>query len=55
MLNVLLILVAMSIAVPYAIFRISGQKNGKQCLMMNIIGFFSIIGVAFVGLMGVLP
>lgn len=52
MLNVLLILVAMSIAVPYAIFRISGQKNGKQCLMMNIIGFFSIIGVAFVGLMG---
>ena len=52
LLNVLLVLVALSVAVPYVIFRINGKTNGKQCLVMNIAGFFSLIGVAFVVMMG---
>lgn len=48
LLNVLCVLVALSIIVPFAWFRISGGKNAKQCLAMNIISFASFLGLAFI-------
>ena len=45
MLKVLLILAVASVVIPFAAFRATGSKKGKECLLMNVISFFSILAV----------
>lgn len=42
-LKVLLFFVGISILAPIAVFKATGKKKGKECLLMNIISFFSIL------------
>ena len=51
MVKILLALIAMTIIVPFAWFHVSGKKNGKQCLLMNAISFFSLLGIASVAML----
>ena len=50
LLNVLLVLMVLSVAVPYIWYRASGKTKGKQCLLMNAISFFSLFGIASVAM-----
>ncbi len=52
MLTILFVLVALSIIVPLGIFYATGRQNKKQCLLMNIISFFSIIGLGTIVMLG---
>lgn len=45
LLKVLCIIAALSVAVPMALYHALGKKKGKECLLMNIISFFSCIGI----------
>ena len=44
-LTILLALAALSVIVPLVAFKAAGSKNGKECLLMNIISFFGILAV----------
>ena len=52
LLTVLLILAGLSVAVPYAVYRVNGRTKGKECLLMNAIMFFSVIGIGVVYSLG---
>ncbi len=43
LMNVLFVLVLVSVLAPLAIYKFSGEKNGKVCLAMNIITFFGLM------------
>lgn len=56
LIKILLVLALASVLVPYVWYRANGRTKGKQCILMNVISFFSvfaIIGVA--GLVGASP
>lgn len=44
-LKILLVFVGISILAPIAIFKATGNKKGKECMLMNIISFFSILAL----------
>lgn len=52
LMKILLGLVILSVVVPIAIFNVNGKKNAKQCLMMNLISFFSIFGIGSLFMLG---
>ena len=43
LLNVLFFLVVLSLAAPLIIYKATGNKNGKECLILNIITFFGFL------------
>lgn len=43
LMNVLFVLVLISVMAPLAIYKISGNKNGKECLVINMITFFGLM------------
>lgn len=51
LMTVLFILVALSVIVPVGLFYATGKKNGKQCLIMNIVTFFGVVAVATIGML----
>ena len=51
-LKVLMILVLISVFAPLALYKVMGDKKGKECLLMNAISFFSVLGVAMVCTLG---
>lgn len=56
LLNVLFVLVIASVIAPLAVYKISGNKNGKECLVINMITFFGLMlaGTAY-SLFGAMP
>lgn len=50
--KVLVALVALSVIVPYALYRASGKKRGKECLLMNAVTFFSAVGIGVIYSLG---
>lgn len=44
-LKVLMILVLLSVLAPLALYKVLGNKKGRECLLMNVISFFSILAV----------
>ncbi len=52
LLKILLILVGLSVAVPYGIYRATGKRKGKECLLMNTIAFFSVMGIGVIYCLG---
>lgn len=49
---VLLVLVVLSVAVPYGIYRATNKTKGKECLLMNAISFFSVMGIGVLYCLG---
>ncbi len=43
MLNVLFVLVLGSVLAPLAYYKLSGNKNGKACMMLNVVTFFGLL------------
>lgn len=43
MMKVLMVLVLASIFAPLALFKVFGEKKGKECLLMNVISFFGVL------------
>ncbi|MCX7715102.1 MAG: ATP synthase subunit C [Clostridia bacterium] len=52
LMNILFVLIAMSIIAPITLFYVTGKRNAKQCLMMNIISFFSFLCLGTIMLLG---
>lgn len=52
LMTILFVLIALSVIVPYALYRAFGKKNGKECLLMNTISFFGIIAAALIVTLG---
>jgi len=52
LIKILMAMVLVSIIVPMVWFYKSGKKNGKQCLIMNIIGFASFLGLSMLAIIG---
>lgn len=50
--KVLIVLIALSVIAPYVLYRATGRKKGKECLLMNAITFFSVIGIGVVYSLG---
>lgn len=48
----LILLIALSVIAPYALYRVTGRTKGKECLLMNAITFFSVIGIGVVYSLG---
>lgn len=56
MLYVLFALVVLSVAAPLIVYKATGNKNGKECLILNVITFFGflLLGTAY-SLAGAVP
>ena len=46
LMKILFALIALTVIVPVALYYKSGKTKGKECLLMNAISFFSILGIA---------
>lgn len=46
--KILFVLMGLSVAVPYVIYRATNRTKGKECLLMNAISFFSFLGIGLV-------
>ncbi len=52
LMTVLLMLTALTVIVPAALYYATGRRKGAQCLLMNAISFFSVIGVGMICMLG---
>ncbi len=52
---VLLILMVLSVLVPYIWYRANGRQNGKQCLLMNGVSFFALFAIASISMFAMAP
>ncbi len=50
--KVLVGLIALSVIAPFAVYRATGGKKGKECLLMNVITFFGVMGIGVVYTLG---
>ena len=51
-LTILFALIALTVIVPIALYYKSGKTKGKECLIMNAISFFSVLGLGVVCILG---
>ena len=52
LMKILFALIARTVIVPGALYYKSGKTKGKECLLMNAISFFSILGVGVICTLG---
>lgn len=52
LMKILFVLIAFSIVVPMGMYYATGKKKGKQCLLMNAISFFSLLGLGTICMLG---
>ena len=45
MLKVLMVMVLLTVLAPLALYKMFGNKRGKECLLMNVISFFGVLAV----------
>lgn len=55
LLVILLILMTLSVLVPFVWYHASGKTKGKQCLIMNAVSFFGLFAIASIGLFAMAP
>lgn len=48
----LIVLALLSVLVPYGIYRASGERRGKECLLMNAVSFFSVLAIGVIYTLG---
>lgn len=51
-LTVLFALIGLTVIVPIALYYKTGKRKGKECLLMNAISFFSVLGLGIVCVLG---
>lgn len=51
-LTILFALIALTVIIPVALYYKTGKRKGKECLLMNAISFFSILGVGIICTLG---
>lgn len=52
LMKVLFGLVALSVVVPVAMYYKTGKRKGKECLLMNVIAFFAVLGIGVIYSLG---
>lgn len=52
LMKLLLCLAALSVIIPYAIYRFSGKSMGRECLIMIAVTFFSVMGIGVIYTLG---
>ncbi len=52
LMKILFALIALTVIVPVALYYKTGKRKGKECLLMNAISFFSILGVGMICTLG---
>lgn len=50
--TVLFGLIALTVIVPVAVYYKTGKRKGKECLLMNAVSFFSILGLGIICTLG---
>lgn len=50
--TILFILIALTVIVPIALYYKTGKRKGKECLLMNAVSFFSVLGLGIVCVLG---
>ena len=50
--KILVVLALASVLVPYIIYRVTNEKKGKMCLLMNAVSFFSVMAVGTIYALG---
>lgn len=51
-LTILFALIALTVIIPVALYYKTSKRKGKECLLMNAISFFSILGVGIICTLG---
>ena len=51
-LTILFALIALTVIVPVALYYKTGKRKGKECLLMNAISFFSVLGLGIIVTLG---
>lgn len=52
LLTILFTLIALTVIIPVVLYYKTGKRKGKQCLLMNTISFFSVLGLGIVFTLG---
>lgn len=52
LMKILFVLIALSIIVPMGLFYATGKRKGKECLIMNAVSFFSLLGLGMICMLG---
>lgn len=52
LIKILFALIALTVIVPAVIYFKTGKRKGKECLLMNAISFFSVLGVGMICTLG---
>lgn len=52
LIKILLVLVALSVGAPIALYYKTNKTKGKECLLMNAISFFAVIGFGVIYCLG---
>ncbi|MCD8180274.1 MAG: ATP synthase subunit C [Firmicutes bacterium] len=52
LMKILFALIALTVIVPVVLYYKTGKRKGKECLLMNAISFFSVLGVAVICTLG---
>ena len=50
--NILFVLALVSVLAPMGIYKLCGDKRGKECMVINIVSFFGLLAVGFIYVMG---
>lgn len=52
LMKILFALIALTVIVPVVVYHKTDKRKGKECLLMNVISFFSLLGVGVVCTLG---
>ncbi len=52
LLTILFTLIALTVIIPVVLYYKTGKRKGRQCLLMNAISFFSVLGVGIIFTLG---
>ncbi len=50
--NVIFVLALASVLAPIGIYKLSGERRGKECMAVNIVSFFSLMAVGMIYVLG---
>jgi V/A-type H+-transporting ATPase subunit K len=52
LMKILFTLIALTVIVPVVVYYKTDKRKGKECLLMNTISFFSVLGLAMIATLG---
>ncbi len=50
--TILMALIALTVIVPIVMYYGTGKRKGRECLLMNAVSFFSVIGLGMICMLG---